>query len=55
MKECNVQISALVAAQGDLSQNLADLSVQAKRLDNKVFVLIHLSCKYKFSCHSFPQ
>ncbi len=50
-----MQISALVAAQGDLSQKLADLSLQAKRLDNKVFVLIHLSCKYKFSCHSFPQ
>jgi hypothetical protein len=46
-KECNVQISALVAAQGDLSQKLADLSLQAKRLDNEVFVLIHLSCKYK--------
>ncbi len=55
MKECNVQISALVAAQGDLSQKLADLSLQAKRLDNEVFVLIHLSCKYKFSWHSFPQ
>ncbi len=35
MKECNVQISALVAAQGDLSQKLADLSLQADALFGK--------------------
>ncbi|CAM6016012.1 unnamed protein product [Sphagnum balticum] len=35
MKKCNVQIGVLVAAQGDLSQKLADISLQAKRLDNE--------------------